>query len=643
MVNDWYHYAGIYKPSEYLKIFKDGVEIAVLEDSVLSKTYVNNLDTWIGARRHHTDVWRTYHFKGALDDIRIYNYALSDSSIWKLYSENNWPETEYHEPELPDTLVAYYPFSGSAEDSSGFENNGEVFGATLTKDRFGNPNSAYKFDGFNDFINGGSSESLRIDGDLTLSFWFNTPSFLGYSSGIITYQGSNTSGLERNALYKINFPNDNTLNYNHEDENAEGNVNVFENLDLKKNSWYHVLLKRDTTSRELKLFINGEFADSAKFESVPYGGELSTLRIGENHGTVNPDRFFSGVLDDIRIFNYAISDSSIWNLYTEGGWPETRDTTIVPNDTLAAYYPFNGDASDSSGYGNHGEVFGAQLTEDRFGRDESAYHFDGSGDFIEINNPEQLHSRKNLSVSFWARGASKDTAFVGLISKTNMQPFGIAIDNGDRMLFSISDNRIPLNMVVNNLNVNANEWYQYIAVFKAGEYMRLFQNGIEIGTLYGSIPSRMDLTSGSILFGATEIVTETKIDTLFFNGDIDDIRFYNYDLTPDDASELYLLESKVPVNNELLLDTPQDYKLYQNYPNPFNPSTTIKFDLPEQGKISLKIYDITGRLVASLIEGVRTAGVHQINFDASGLASGIYIYELRTNDFSSIKKFTLIK
>ncbi|MBO6525404.1 MAG: LamG domain-containing protein, partial [Balneolaceae bacterium] len=256
-----------------------------------------------------------------IDDLRIYNYVIPDSAIQNLYSENGWPETKYV---LPDTLVAYYPFSGNAGDSSGFENHGEVFGATLTRDRFGNENSAYEFDGNNDFIDGGNSESLRVTGDLTLSFWFNADSFEGVTSGILTYQGSNTSGSERNALYKINFPNDNIFNYNHEGGEGTDNVRRFENAEFNVDEWYHTVLTRDTTTKELKLYIDGIQVDTAVFDVLPLGGELSSLRIGENHGTVDLDRFFDGTLDDIRIYNYAIPDSAIQNLYSENGWPETK-------------------------------------------------------------------------------------------------------------------------------------------------------------------------------------------------------------------------------------------------------------------------------------------------------------------------------
>ena len=85
-------------------------------------------------------------------------------------------------------------------------------------------------------------------------------------------------------------------------------------------------------------------------------------------------------------------------------------------------------------------------------------------------------------------------------------------------------------------------------------------------------------------------------------------------------------------------------KLNQNYPNPFNPSTTISFNLPVTMEISLKVYDLLGREVATLINNEQyTAGLNNVTFDASNLASGMYIYELTSANLSITKKMSLIK
>ena len=90
-------------------------------------------------------------------------------------------------------------------------------------------------------------------------------------------------------------------------------------------------------------------------------------------------------------------------------------------------------------------------------------------------------------------------------------------------------------------------------------------------------------------------------------------------------------------------ETVTDYRLEQNYPNPFNPSTTIKFDVADFGLVNLKVYDVLGNEVATLINKELPAGNYRVTFDASQLASGVYIYRLRAGGFIVSKKMILLK
>ena len=94
---------------------------------------------------------------------------------------------------------------------------------------------------------------------------------------------------------------------------------------------------------------------------------------------------------------------------------------------------------------------------------------------------------------------------------------------------------------------------------------------------------------------------------------------------------------------EVDLNSPQQFQLSQNYPNPFNPTTTIKFSIPQSGNVKLTVYNLLGEEVAELIKGFWESGVHTVNFNASSLNSGVYIYELSTERFIQSRKMTLIK
>ena len=80
-----------------------------------------------------------------------------------------------------------------------------------------------------------------------------------------------------------------------------------------------------------------------------------------------------------------------------------------------------------------------------------------------------------------------------------------------------------------------------------------------------------------------------------------------------------------------------------NYPNPFNPSTTIKYELPKNSEVRLSVYDMLGREVSVLVNERSDAGVHEVKFDGSTLATGVYFYRLQAGDFVQSKKLVLLK
>ncbi|MEW5842350.1 MAG: T9SS type A sorting domain-containing protein [Bacteroidota bacterium] len=90
-------------------------------------------------------------------------------------------------------------------------------------------------------------------------------------------------------------------------------------------------------------------------------------------------------------------------------------------------------------------------------------------------------------------------------------------------------------------------------------------------------------------------------------------------------------------------DLPTHFGLKQNYPNPFNPTTTISYQLPSNSFVTIKVYDILGKEVAALVNGNESAGTHNVNFDASKLTSGVYIYTINAGGFVQSKKMLLLK
>jgi hypothetical protein len=115
---------------------------------------------------------------------------------------------------------------------------------------------------------------------------------------------------------------------------------------------------------------------------------------------------------------------------------------------------------------------------------------------------------------------------------------------------------------------------------------------------------------------------------------------------PDNANHFYsatLYIEKEGNSIENINDAPRQITLSQNYPNPFNPTTNINFSLPEMADLRLDVYNVLGQRVATLANGTFTAGTHTVQFDASRLASGLYIYRLQAGKFSTQRTMTLVK
>ncbi|MFO7525274.1 MAG: YCF48-related protein [Ignavibacteriaceae bacterium] len=118
------------------------------------------------------------------------------------------------------------------------------------------------------------------------------------------------------------------------------------------------------------------------------------------------------------------------------------------------------------------------------------------------------------------------------------------------------------------------------------------------------------------------------------------VGYYDYRLKQvdlDGSFKYYVLNESVQIG------APDNYSLEQNYPNPFNPTTKIKYSVPVNGLVKLSVYNILGEKIADIVNDIQQAGSYEITFDASNLSSGMYIYQMKVNDFKSVKKMMIMK
>jgi hypothetical protein len=164
----------------------------------------------------------------------------------------------------------------------------------------------------------------------------------------------------------------------------------------------------------------------------------------------------------------------------------------------------------------------------------------------------------------------------------------------------------------------------------------LNNSGFEIQRALKNSSSNLEWTKIGFVNGngtTTELKTYSYIDkNLPFNN-------YFYRLKQIDFDGSYVYSPEIEVN----FSSPATFELSQNYPNPFNPLTTISYQIKEQGLVQLKVYNLLGQEIATLVNEVQPAGIYESLFDASNLPSGVYIYSLRVNDFVQNNKMTLLK
>lgn len=113
--------------------------------------------------------------------------------------------------------------------------------------------------------------------------------------------------------------------------------------------------------------------------------------------------------------------------------------------------------------------------------------------------------------------------------------------------------------------------------------------------------------------------------------------------TSGGLTELDLSSLVTSVEEKEQSEVPQNYELFQSYPNPFNPTTTIQFALPKRSEVSLKLFDVLGREVATLLDEELQPGEYKVVFEAEGLSSGVYFYRIQAKGLVRTKKLMLLK
>jgi uncharacterized protein (TIGR02145 family) len=457
-------------------------------------------------------------------------------------------------------LVGWWPFNGNANDESGNVNNGTVNGATLTTDRFGLANKAYSFDGVNDFIQTGVISELNSSTN-SISIWLKASDYSDHHQ--IEYAGTSFGTLGRAFAFNLarlaNVPTTNCI-----DANIPGLKNL--NGELTQNSWCHLVFISEGTIG--KFYLNGSYLGQTAIGS-PICQNALTLVLGRGTNGSGP-RWYNGQLDDIAIYNRALTQQEITNLYS-GSTPPTITTSAAPTlincggsttltasstsaaqpclkadlpatlqNGLVGYWPFCGNANDISDNANHGTIYGATLTSDRFGIANSAYEY-SQGNWFE----RSLDMNPAFTVSLWANILNFQNTYQCLFQHKSICSGGggnnLGTQNTKLRFYNYSCGVCCQGTFLNHDNIttlNTNSWNHYVVSSDGISKIRIYLNNVQIDSIVGQ--------EATVDYGIQPFLLAKYIDgtdLYYSNIKIDDVGYWNRTLSKNEIQQLYSLNN----------------------------------------------------------------------------------------------------
>jgi hypothetical protein len=492
-------------------------------------------------------------------------------------------------------LVGYWPFSGNANDQSGNNLNGNVTGASLAADRFGNLGKAYTFLNGNQFITLPAPPSNTFTNTMSYSLWYKEVPNTNY---VNIFNTTNNKALVLN-------PNASGIRAN--DGNSFG-------LDanssaLSVNGWKHICVVY--VGQVISIYLNGILINSGTTGFPAIIQYNSTQSIVGSTYLMGGQYPFSGLIDDIAIYNRALTQQEITNLFNGVTYSDTCNAVSGSlTNGLVGYWPFCGNANDGTLNGNNGTVNGATLTTDRFGNANSAYNFvKANNNYITMNNTVGNFGTSDFSISAWY--SSTDNISSHIINKRFSQSWGNYWEL-TKFMFGINDtnNNSNYNFIINNQAQSLNTWYNII-VTRNGTSIKYYINGLLYQTITTTVINNISNTS-NLVIGA--VITPLSGVLQSHDGKIDDIGIWNRALTQQEITQLYNQNqciNNITVTDTLIINVGQ---LSYTAPVTFANNITI-FPNPASTQININfnsITDLTGgtiKIINSLGQQVATTPI----------------------------------
>jgi uncharacterized protein (TIGR02145 family) len=484
----------------------------------------------------------TSDFGGGIDDVRIYNRALSAGEVGQLY---NFGRTKLSKPpnylSMSSGLVGYWTFDGSkisganAIDSSGLNNTGTITGAAPTVGKLG---QALKF-------NAGSTVHDRVSvsdksyfrtAPLSVSFWVNFFSLPTGSNQQQLVMKTYTGGYPWNS-WNI-YENDEDHKIHFEVFNTEGSSGFSLGSDSAPQllKWYHVVATIDG-SYNGKMYINA-VQQSATGNSVSMlSSPGDSLTIGAWPG--NNDSYAK--IDEVRVYSRALSAEEVGRLYKFGSAKMSVTPKYAESSGLVGHWTFDGkdlisNVKDVSGNNNNGYLSGFTSTTTVPGKIGQGLKFNGSSNYVNIGTGASLNFNDTAPWTFsaWLFWKGPTTNWPGITGGGNSGADGILF-NYDNPSYRYGYRMTTSPYTIYYFNANSsldslNKWQYVTFVADGAGNLSLYKNGAFYQTL-------TEITGTGILFHYLGAAYDTA--SQFFNGIMDDVRIYSRALSVSDIQALY--------------------------------------------------------------------------------------------------------
>ena len=533
-------------------------------------------------------------------------------------------------------LVAHYPLDGDARDVSGHAHHGAPSGVEPGEDRFGNESGAMLFRGTQDRID---LPHQVLDGlrDVSISFWLKTTK----SGSQAILSAANRSNDNEHIVYL--WDQENIHFFSHGTHGQGASFCWVDIPPIADGQWHHLVVVRNAAEGNAAFYVDG-VGQTDRCGDLEYRAltvEEGGLIIGQEQdslgGDFDPNQVLEGILDDLRIYDKALSVAEVQTLLGKDGSVETEDLPAARPATLVAYYPFDGDAGDGSGNGFDGTVYGPEPGEDRFGNESGAVLFRGTQDRIDLPH-EVLDGLRDVSVSLWLKTTrSGQQAILGAANRSNDNEYLLYMMTGQRFrLFSHGRfGRTQYECDVDVDPIGDGGWHHIVWVRNAtGGHSDFYVDGAgQMGICDDLEYGALSIEEGGLIIGQEQDSLGGDFDpNQVLEGSLDDLRIYDGALT---AAEVQALRGMVEPGGRSTAtqETAATSGLEPNAPNPFNASTWVPYRLDTSGHVRLEIYNMLGQQVRVLVDGFQAAGAYRVHWDSrdgrgTAVASGVYLARL---------------